>query len=160
MEKVSGQIRRTLKILTGPFSRICHLKPISDSRCNLTVQRVALKFVFSMTHQTFLIQETSADQVLSLIRTTINTKIMLLRWCPMIIEFFKPIRISIRVSPFLPNTCSIINSSSFQRSLLISFDTLHYSRGKNVTTTLIGRSTIEVLSKSVRIHNIRYTNSV
>jgi (E)-4-hydroxy-3-methylbut-2-enyl-diphosphate synthase len=67
----------------------------------------------------------------------------------MIIEFFKPIRISIRVSPFLPNACSIINSSSFQRSLLISFDTLHYSRGKNVTTTLIGRSTIEVLSKSV-----------
>ena len=85
---------------------------------------------------------------------------MLLRRNPIVIKLTEPVGITVGVGPFLPNTWTIVYGSSCQCTFLISFDTFHHCRTENISTTTVGWSTVEILCKSIRIHQFRDSNSI
>ena len=159
----TGQIRRAFKVFARPFRRIVQGQPVGHLDVELGVQCVAVELVLTVTQQTFLIQEVTADDVCQLVRTAADTQVVLVGRYVLLIEFLEPVRVgeSITIVAITArvgvNACTIISrvrrvgESTFH----ISLDVIQGFFIKDRRTTFVGGSCIEVVGEIPRTYHIR-----
>lgn len=161
MEEQTGQIRRAFEILARPLRRIAHLEPIGHVSRYVAIHSITLQVVIAMTQQTVLIHKATAQCILYLVRTASYAHIMFLRWNPIIIELFEPVRIGIGTRIIIPASGSLINGTyRCQFSVLIIFNALQSFCAERSSITSIFSCTIKILCEGIGVHHFRNRNSI
>ena len=78
VEEESGQIRGTLIVLAGPLVVVGEAQPRGEVGSDLTAQVISAELILTMPDQSTLVENSRADVVLDLVRSTTDRDIMLL----------------------------------------------------------------------------------